>query len=463
MSCQLPDEILLMIQDHLFWPRQPNLLLVSRRFYQLFLPRLYGSVNLEWADISKKVIPFVRAALRNPEITRSIRDLDLPQIDTWNDKDAPTEDITEVHHLICEASHSPEEQQKWEDDLQRGSIDAWVSLLFLKLENLQGLTIALSAKPEHLHRILDRAAKSEKPFDSFPILQHLEDLSIGSRDLRYPFHTDEALPFFQFPSLRTFRAIEALETFHSDETPKEAPQELLGSSSVTTLKLSQSNGKFGMRALITSCANLETFEYQHQNLFAKGEFGEDFVPSAFYRPLLTQKHSLTTLRFNDQHDDPPYELAAQSSGPNQGVGGSFAEFTALKDLRIRLPNLVGREWQTELSDLLPCSLEKLYLAHCWDRKFDQLVPQLRTMVSRREQQFPSLREICVEPYCLELMSREEFNAPRPPNFNMEAPRMREEDVMKFDVLRGECEQAGIAFTIQTPHFMKTMRDFVRGL
>jgi hypothetical protein len=80
--------------------------------------------------------------------------------------------------------------------------------------------------------------------------------------------------------------------------------------------------------------------------------------------------------------------------------GSLVDFTALKEVRVRLPNLLDIRYQNEpttpLMECLPSSLETLYIEECEERYLGMLVSQLQAVIKNRRTRFPQLRRVDIE-------------------------------------------------------------------
>ncbi|KAL2006017.1 hypothetical protein VTN00DRAFT_9671 [Thermoascus crustaceus] len=80
--------------------------------------------------------------------------------------------------IVKKASHSTEEQMKWETDLTAGLDDAWAGLLPLLLGSLRTLRVEYKDRSGYFSRIIQRAANLEKPFDVKPGFTRLEQVEI---------------------------------------------------------------------------------------------------------------------------------------------------------------------------------------------------------------------------------------------------------------------------------------------
>ncbi|OKL57494.1 hypothetical protein UA08_06892 [Talaromyces atroroseus] len=361
----------------------------------------------------------------NPKIGPAIRHLGL---DGWSCDQSPEDsNIYEpalFKNVVQQASHSPEEAEEWEKDLREGNEDAWLGLIILSLRNVRELNASPPRSTKYFRRMLSRAALCEKPFDSCPgSLQRLEDVLIYSAELKDYTVYFESLPFFHFPEMRKISLESVVEDHWSDPDNHPAQRPAMGTSPIEEIKASRDcNGSNGFSDFITSCANLKRFEYQHSNLAVWGQSYIDFRAPALYKPLLTQKHSLEVLHLNDKGEYIP-------SGFNDGLKlhhsclGSLAAFNNLKELRIRLRNLLDFDSSVSLSlkDSLPSSLESLTLANCRDKYFPVVIENLQEMLFQIR--FPCLKKVEIQPFFVTLAEPSAIQTmPFPPSKGLAQPK-----------------------------------------
>lgn len=397
----LPNDVLLLVGEQL--DRQADrwrLMLVSRRFHGLFLPLVYRSATLEnWHNTQS----FVRAILTRPALARAVRQLNMSG---WRSREGPYRERTEicpaVHHWPKVVSHSNEERVEWAEGLERGLGDAWIAFLLPLLNQLRELHLAYATRMPFLGRIMHRAVHAEPPFSALPAFPYLSDVSLNRRgETDNPHLSGEELQpptmllllFFQLQSVRSITADSVWET---NSIPEEAKKPLAGFSSITSIDLRASNGNYGMETLVASCAHLRSFKYQHSDSHL---VSDGYQPSKFYRSLTESKRTLQTLWLDYYGDHYPFTAAGLNQTHDEWFG-SLANFHALRELRVRLPNLLDIRYHSEpttpLINCLPPSLETLYIESCEKRHLGMLVSQLQTLIKHRRARVPRLLLVDVE-------------------------------------------------------------------
>lgn len=395
----LPDDVLLLIGDFLKGHQDRyNLVFVCRRFHNLFLQLAYQAASLKSCQHLQS---FICSNLQRPELARAVRVL---HFDCWQDKPATGHvDIADekrplLTNWVRTISQSDEERAQWEQDLQHGVSEAWIALLLPLISNLRRLRLIYPKNNAYLDRTLYRAVNGERPtFRSLQevSLSHLED---DADDTKGNFLPSQILSFFQLPLMRTLSADGVLESDSALEARGLPPSSPLtdSPSSISEITLNASNGSKGMEGLIASCSSLKTFKYQHSDshLHAEG-----YQPSAFYHSLAGSKNTLETLWLDTCGHHLPFTIAGANETHDEWFG-SLADFVALKDMRIRLPNLLDVRYQfepsTSLSDILPRSLESLYIEGCKENTLLMLLNQVRMVLGQRTSRFPALRRVDIE-------------------------------------------------------------------
>ncbi|KAJ5787863.1 hypothetical protein N7457_002853 [Penicillium paradoxum] len=414
MQLALPNDVLLLIGEQLERKTDRwNLILVSHQFHDLFLSLVYRKVSLhDWQDADS----FLHAILKRPALARTVRELDVTE---WRAKGLSDNDCRYIQtspalvKWLDSVAHSKPESNRWSGDLKHGLVDAWVALILPLLSQLRKLQLAYGTSSPYLERIMERVVNCEKPFSIQPAFRYLRNVSLYHReDLDHSENRENVedgakssstllLPFFQLPSVRSITANSVVD-FNStaitttSEGTEEDKDQYLGFSSITEIDLHASSGNHGMEMLVASCADLKSFKYQHSdsNVLSHG-----YQPSAFYRSLCHSKHSLQTLWLDHYGSHHPFTAAGLNQTHDEWFG-SLIDFTALRELRIRLPNLLDIRYQNEpttpLTECLPSSLETLYIEGCEARHLGMLVSQLQTVIKNRRVRFPKLERIDIE-------------------------------------------------------------------
>ncbi|KAJ5895718.1 uncharacterized protein N7473_005117 [Penicillium subrubescens] len=411
---QLPNDVLLLVGEQLDnhadrW----NLIFISQRFHDLFLSLVYRTVRLNhWRD----AYSFICAITKRPSLARVVRELDLSR---WRKESIPQADWDVLQRSsilkgrLEVSSYSQDETAQWVEHLAQGRGDTWSALMLPLLTQLWQLHLVYSIPSICLNRIMQRAINNERPFQSQPAFQHLSKVSLHHReDLDRPTahvnagngsHEDQSallLSFFQLPSMRSVFANSVVDPTSISIVPdletEETEQVSVARSSITEIDLRRSSGNRGMDALIATCADLKSFKYQHSDSHLTSH---GYQPTAFYRSLTRSKRSLQSLWLDHYGDHYPFTSAGLNQTHDEWFG-SLADFSALRELRIRLANLLDIRYQSEpispLINSLPGSLEILYIEGCEERHMGMLVSQLRTVIRNRRSQFPHLRCLNIE-------------------------------------------------------------------
>lgn len=394
----LPNDILLLVgeslEDH---HDRYSLIFVCRRFHDLFLGLVYRAASMTTCcDIQS----FLRSVLKRPELARAVRSL---HFDRWQDGlstgDAKiTGEDRELFNRWTESiSKSDDESADWKQDLRNGVSEAWIALLLPLARNLRHLRLIYPKDNNYLDRTLQRAVSGE--YSAFQSLQEvsLSHLECDSDNTKGSFLPSQILPFFQLPLMRSISADTVMESNSAQEDRGMSEADpLTDPSSISEITLTAGNGAKGMKSLIASCPSLKSFKYQHSDshLHAEG-----YQPSAFYRSLVGNRSTLQTLWLDSCGHHLPFTVTGVNETHDEWFG-SLAEFTALKNLRIRLPNLLNIRYQpepmTSLPDVLPQSLESLYVEGCKENSLSVLLKQIHMVLSQHVSRFPMLNRVDIE-------------------------------------------------------------------
>ena len=394
----LSNDILLLVGEFLEDHRDRyNLIFVCRRFHDLFLSLVYRATSITTCC---EIQSFLRSVLKRPELARAVRSLSF---DRWQDGLSTGnakiigEDCESFHRWTESVSKSNNEFTDWKQDLQNGVSEAWIALLLPLARNLRHLRLIYPKDNNYLDRTLQRAVSGE--YSAFQSLQEvsLSHLDCDSDDTRGSFLPSQILPFFQLPLMRKISADTVMESNSAQEDRGMSEADpLTDASSISEITLNTGNGAKGMKSLIASCPSLKSFKYQHSDSHLHAEA---YQPSAFYRSLVRNKSTLQTLWLDSCGHHLPFTIAGVNETHDEWFG-SLAEFTALKDLRIRLPNLLDIRYQLEpttpLPDVLPQSLESLYVEGCKENSLSVLLKQVQMVLGQRASRFPKLNRIDIE-------------------------------------------------------------------
>ncbi|KAJ5365535.1 hypothetical protein N7517_008421 [Penicillium concentricum] len=412
MKLVVPNDVLLLIGEQVEQKADRwNLIFVSHHFHDLFLPRVYRKVSIHhWQDANS----FLHAILKRPALARAVRELDLTD---WQAKGVTDDECNQIQASaslrawLDAVSCSTVESDQWAKGLGQGLADAWTALILPLLSQLRKLALAYTTNSPHLDRIMQKAVDFKPPFSAQPAFRHLRRVSLQHRKyLDCSENLDDAggeiqlsstllLSFFQLPSVRTITAnsvVDSSSATSSSEGPTDEGKPRLGFSSITDIDLRASSGNHGMGTLVSSCADLKSFKYQHSDSHV---LSNGYQPSAFYRSLTHSKKSLQTLWLDHYGSHHPFTAAGLNQNHDEWFG-SLVDFTALQEVRVRLPNLLDIRYQNEpttpLIECLPSSLETLYIEGCEERCLGMLVSQLQTVIKSRQARFPGLKRVHIE-------------------------------------------------------------------
>ncbi|THC98537.1 hypothetical protein EYZ11_001967 [Aspergillus tanneri] len=398
MSFPLPDDVLLLVGEFLQDHRDRyRLVFVCRRFHDLFLRLVYRMVTLKNGPQTRS---FLGAILRRPELARAVRSMYFEDWKQTSVSPPPFPSSWEADWTLYKnwaqaVSHSEEEHVQWEQDLANSVEEAWIALVLPLVANVRQLRLVYPKESVYLDRTLQRAMKGERPFDSQPAFGALQEVSLRHMetegDSPGSYLPSQILPFFQLPCMRTLTADSVIE---SQAPSSEWPP--TGTSKISEITLQSSNGSKGMQGLIASCSSLQSFKYQHSDSHLQSEA---YQPAAFARSLAGSKGSLQTLWLDSYGTHLPFTITGANETHDEWFG-PLVEFTVLKDLRIRLPNLLDIRYQPEpstaLPDVLPPSVESLAVEGCKEQSLGMLIGQLKLVVGQRKTRFLGLRQLDIE-------------------------------------------------------------------
>ncbi|RDW74510.1 uncharacterized protein DSM5745_07172 [Aspergillus mulundensis] len=468
----LNDDIILLIVDHLEdHGDRYNAIIVNHRFHELFSRALYRSASLK--NVSD-VQSFLKTITLQPSLASAVRSLDF---EGWTFNDAQTlfsqDDIALFSNCAKANCHSPEEHAQWESDLSDGVDEAWIALLLSFTPNIRQLKLVY---PSHsleirgyLDRLFQRVTTQQKPFDRRPAFTRLHDVSLRqvTRDDKAigTFSPSQIEPFLRMPSL-TRLAVDSLIEYRPDpseeQTEVDAGQKVenlnVQTHSLSEITLTSSNAFNGLNTTLSSCPGLKSFKYQHTDALL---LAEGFRPSAFNTSLARHKATLETIWLDNLGTHLPFTISGLNESHEEWFG-SFAEFTALKDLRIRLTNLLYIQYSfepvTPLTDVLPEGIERLYIEDCKERSLGMLLAQVGLVLEARKTngRFRRLRSLDIEGF----FHDEEEDADTSGDGDGEggglAPAIKPRICEMVEPVRDVCERAGIRLSLRDRMCLHTM-------
>ncbi|KAJ5257091.1 hypothetical protein N7478_013195 [Penicillium angulare] len=338
----LPSELLYLIGSDLNQEDIRNLISTSHQMHSLFQRKPYTKVILKNQNASTAQI-FLYTVARNPELAACVKSLALAGWETSEDSD-----LEEVYD------------------------DAWLALLIPRLTGLRKTGFEWPFGSSHVIKMLCKAA-----INGGNCLPHLEEVSMCWYDMENAVDSYQMHPFFEFPSVRKVSGWKVAESAKEEEEEEEdfelVRNEILKDvslpprcSNIMDIDLSETNAAEGMREWIQACKTLKFFRIIHGGGLISYD---DLQPRKLYNSLSLHKSTLEAIWVEaDEHG---------SNGNNDDEGmGSFVDFSALKLLRLSLYNLIVFDDQgsptRKISDVIPSSLEILFLDIAWEGFCDAL-------------------------------------------------------------------------------------------
>ncbi|KAL2869123.1 F-box protein [Aspergillus lucknowensis] len=380
---------------------------VCRRWRAIVDDVVFTSFEISGRQIRR----LVEAILARPRIGASIRALSVQKWAVLRSGALRSGPLSPETKALAKGSCSSTEiGRRWCHELEQGNQEAWFALLLVLVPNLTNLSSNYSWPTDWTTMVVSRAA-----FKELPTLQALNSL-----DLTIPMHVKyvsglhtipiyQVLPFLHLPSIQTVRvervadskSFELSYVYGAGDHPALHP--CLRTSPLESLIVNPSHSLEGEGAadLIDSCANLKHFIFQNQNVIDRS-LCRIFRPLAFRAPLLGQKHSLEVLHFNNEGDGSSGLggiVEEDDPAPSDRWFGSFAEFKRLRDLRVRVHNLLNlhpldRHELVALKDTLPSSLKSLHITDCDEVHCPVLVSNFLDLLAHPSR-IPNLEEVFV--------------------------------------------------------------------
>ncbi|KAJ5822828.1 hypothetical protein N7447_005168 [Penicillium robsamsonii] len=421
MFSDLPAEIHYLIARYLKSKDLYPLVCSSRRLHAVFKRSLYTDVTLNGRQAKDRAVNiFLYAVTRTPRLASFVRSL---MVKGWDPRSSNRKnqhrvefDSNLVRKLVCERTgYSDEERSNWLKDLERDNEDAWLALLILQLRGLRKLGLIWPYGSYYVLVMLQKAA-----IGSEPIFPHLEEAYVAYADTEGSFSSHYMDAFFKIPSMRKVSCFMLGENEDGDDEeympgsddPRFPMQEIISPrcSNITDIDLEESNAAEGMRELVQACRALKSFRITHGG----GQVSYDiYQPRKIYESLSLHKSTLESI-WVEPNDAEDYDDEWM---------GSFVDFTALKVICAFFCNLVGNDEgydeMRKLRDVLPFSLEILYVSVEYDETFNIAIDQLAELTA--SESFPKLATIHLEFHGLKIP----------------------ENVARFECLEQRCQEAGV--------------------
>ncbi|KAJ5553193.1 hypothetical protein N7494_002571 [Penicillium frequentans] len=446
MTPFLPNEILLLVLDGLEETQdRVRLLQVCRHWNTALSAKVYSSLEIIFPEL---LFEFAEALQKNPRLRLLVHELRIPNFFVHYGDEHPVYSRALFHKFLESFTDNDEELTKWEERLDVNDTSAWLAVVLISLLNLQHLDLRWGGNGLETACTLWAVSKiaSKSPREDLP-LQHLQKLTAGSDEIKENFPLREFIPFLKLPSIQEMHLSYIVDWDHGVKEDSifsvsfNLPQ---GVSRVRKLVLRLSNIVHRMRELISACAHLEYFEYQHSNQAEWVEAYRSYRCRPFHAALSTQKESLRVLRLNDIGVTKEGEWDDNDQVKGQAWFGSLVEFVALKELRMPVRDLLdstaGKEPDMDLGEILPSGLEVLVLTKVDFVDYSMLDGQLSRLLDVKEQQFPQLRKVSLQTFQMEVVEGEEMCKKRR---NWGIPKRAE---LVFKGVRSSCEEHGVEFS-----------------
>jgi hypothetical protein len=399
MLSELPEEILWLISKELEHQHDRLHLTIScRRLYEALHSTVFCKVKLcdhGWGEGNmKQVSQFLSTIVHKPKYASMVQVLDLGSWETEGICDAhgyPTGfdfDCDLMEKLVRETTSDENRQEQWIKHLEKGVTDAWLALLIPRLTNLRKISIVWSGETDYVTNMFVEVAKSETP-----VFPYLEEAWGAHWDTEYGTETELMLPFFKFPSMRKiggFKLYDGCEWDDEEDNQKDHLKDVdIGCSSVADIDLSMTNATNGLQTWIRACKALKTLRIGDGGCLVSYE-PSDW--SKLYEALLFHKTTLQAISISD--DD-----SGMDPDENENYFmGSFSNFTNMKILNVPCAAILKQDDEgnptQSLTDVLPFSLELLFLSEPRAQLFEWLIEQFEFLL---DLDFcPNLKTIGVE-------------------------------------------------------------------
>jgi len=402
-----------------------SLAVCSREYYVFTVPLIYGHVELDESELlgreGQDFQPLRKLAsllLRRPDLACLVRHWTMrPDCSTGGgskrvERAAREVETVDVDRTFTDAvrasSHSSEEENEWLRHISwKDHADSILALILPALVKLEKLDIMLQDDSKYFARMIQRAGVPEKLFDTKPAFQHLREIMHTYHDDKYGMSVDYTAMFLHLPAIRgiyAHRVGSAHRSTNQSLATLAPPSSTLEHLEFKDCKLNDENIVNVLRAPKA----LHTFIYE----LGGGHLAYCLPKFAAIRNALTpQQHCLENLWLDYEqrygYIDYEYMVGGDPMAP-------FAEFAALKVLRIATIYLFGkvedddeadgiscwnRKAKRRLTGLFPMALEKLWLCHAGDHlpaKSTHLFTALQDLITHKVESNPRLREITIE-------------------------------------------------------------------
>ncbi|OOF90904.1 hypothetical protein ASPCADRAFT_178571 [Aspergillus carbonarius ITEM 5010] len=410
-----------------------QLVLVCKSWYNLFIPHLYHHVMIPLNDYcgsgfghirSSPNLPvrrFTVALMENPTLALLIRYLELyPSTcqGKWRDR-PPLKPLAEETYRLSMLPYGEAKRKRrrqfhaWRRDLKLQSErqdwyrpyrceDAWIALLLMQVKNLEKFAMELPEERNHLNEEvqLKNSVHFERVIQwasnpKLGILTHLTHISLTNGPPFWESGTavnavplNRLVPYLRIPSLRKFYVVNPCDR-SSFNMPKNRDLVL----PLTHLDLEAPNERLpNLPRLLERCPNLQSFTLEKGELHS--EHAHNYLDySLLYQPLRHSRFSLRHLNMTYWSD----RTWQDAEIPTPAFFGSLAEFPNLQTVHMRWSNLMpflgkaAYDPSTPLRELLPRSLQHLYIDDCLIQCSLSLCGELESLVVHFFETVPLLK------------------------------------------------------------------------
>ncbi|KAF3384278.1 hypothetical protein F1880_003160 [Penicillium rolfsii] len=452
MLSTLPAELLLSIAS--YFDSHTDILRLAcccRVFYPLLLPKVFSSLDLI-KHCNGHLSHLVHVLASRPELAQEVRTLRVSY--GWRPTSGMRYERAVILPILKSVLGPDDNLSTWDWELQsREKNDTWNVLLLALLSNLENLVLEVDEFSNHTLEWMARIAEKE----SFGLLK-LRHFGVVCSGVDGGLTSSNLLPILQIPSLRSFYGYMICDSGSSDEDYAEdqgfdaasyMPHNLQ-CSKITHIHLKSSCSRRGFADLIGAPRSLESFILEHSdNPNSAGD--EGMYLSRYYPPLHRHRETLRKLTLIDECTN---HYTAYHSYDDDYVG-SFAEFSALKELRLHLSHIL--DWDPgsnrhdtsmrDFSHVFPKSLQRLVLDGLETQHTTKLVETFKDLFFGEKYSCPNLNYLEVKGNWMHAhQSTEESNAkPRP------LPIMLKEFADFKAELQFLCSAVGVRFHLRDLH------------
>ncbi|KGO75421.1 hypothetical protein PITC_081070 [Penicillium italicum] len=310
--------------------------------------------------------------------------------------------------------------------------DSWLAVLLYLVPNIKKLDIEWGGSGTmHTERLFQRIVDKKWPSDETPMLSSPCEVHIHVPHCTgWDFDPQKLALFYRLRSMRTLKGNPVGEF--------DWPSQFLPprSSLIEHLGFRDSGAEDGFKFLIALCKNLKSFKYLHHEIaglfMEPPQYCDHFTPFRacnFTESLSFQKSTLESVIIGYIYPGDDY-----TPGSSGGIG-SLSDYVMLKNLHLRLSNLLG-----------------LYVSDMYDWGVDTLVEELKNLVSVSEDRFPRLKTIEIEGNWEEWSKAEEEERKRSRQACPEIAPLTDKEIHdKTAELQESCRKLDITFHVRLYH------------